>query len=105
MPLSYTKKGRDETPVIVLNDPLQWWKVNCHRFPLVAEVARRVLAIPATSAQPERLFSAAGQIVSKRRSCLGSGNVELLLFLRTVWPVLDRIQTDDGPKGKKRQRT
>ena len=53
--LSYTKKGRDETPIIVVNDPLQWWKVNCHRFPLVAEVARRVPAFPATSARSEMI--------------------------------------------------
>ena len=104
MPLSYTKKGRDRTPVIVLNDPLQWWKVNYHRFPILAEVARRVLAIPATSAQPESLFSAAGQIVSKRHSCLGNVNVELLIVLRMVWPTPDKTQANDGPK-KKRQRT
>ena len=48
-----------------------------------------MLAIPASSAQSERLFSVAGQSVTKKRACLSSDNVELLVFLRTVWPTLD----------------
>ena len=33
-------------------------------------LARRVLAIPATSAAPERLFSTAGSVMTKKRSRL-----------------------------------
>ena len=56
MPLSYTKKGIDGILVIVLNDPFKWWKVNCHRFPLLSDVARRVLAIPATYSAVRKAF-------------------------------------------------
>ena len=73
------------------NDPLPWWKER--------NVNRRVFALPATSAYSERLFSEAGHIVTKRRSCLGNSNVELLLFLRTVWPVLETFHHEDH-KGK-----
>ena len=100
MPPSYTKKTKkrsDQTPV-VLNDPLQWWKVDCHRFPVKADVSRRLLAIPTTSPQSERLFSEAGQIDVKRRSCLASGNVELLLSLHMVWPSLDEIEEVEEEK-------
>jgi len=79
----------NEGDPIVFSDPLPWWKLHARNFPLLARVARRVLAIPASSAQSERLFSVAGQTVTKKRNSLASDNVELLVFLRTVWPTLD----------------
>lgn len=51
-------------------------------FPLVAEVARRVLVIPATSAQSEPLILAAGLVVAKKRRRVGWDQADLL-FLRT----------------------
>jgi hypothetical protein len=44
------------------NNPLEWWKGNEKQYPLLARVARKVLAIPATSASSERVFSAAGLV-------------------------------------------
>jgi len=41
---------------------LEWWKANHAGFPHLSVLARRVLAIPATSAPSERLFSTAGNI-------------------------------------------
>ena len=46
--------------------PLNYWK-NEHRFPLLKETAKIVLAIPVSSAAVERLFSAAGLLLSKLR--------------------------------------
>ena len=86
---------------IKLNDPLPWWRDNCVNFPMVAALARKVLAIPATSAQSERLFSKAGQVVTNRRSSLGSENVELLLFLRTMWPVITATENNDRASRKR----
>jgi hypothetical protein len=38
-------------------DPLKWWAENRGTFPLLAQVARRLLAIPASSAPAEyRIF-------------------------------------------------
>ncbi|CAN0434474.1 unnamed protein product, partial [Laminaria digitata] len=42
-----------------------------------ATLARRVLAIPATQAESERLFSCAGNIVTNIRNGLAPENVEL----------------------------
>ena len=82
MALYHLQVDEDGNKVGVFNDPLPWWKENCNRFPLVAALARQMLATPATSAQSERLFSKAGQIVTDRRSSLGSDSVELLLFFK-----------------------
>ena len=50
--------------------PLTWWKSNEKLYPSLAKYARWVLAIPATSASSGRVFSAAGQIVTKKRARL-----------------------------------
>jgi len=38
-------------------DPLAWWVTRKAQYPLLATLARRVLAVPATSVNAERLFS------------------------------------------------
>jgi len=63
-------------------DPLLWWKMNEHRFPRLAVLARSVLCVPATSVPCERLFSSAGYIVNKTRSSLDPNTVNMLVCLR-----------------------
>ena len=43
-------------------DPMAWWAEQAPTFPLVAQLARRLLAIPASSAPTERLFSKLARI-------------------------------------------
>lgn len=62
-------------------DPLAWWKVNAHRYPVLSNFARRYLQIPATSASSERLFSTFGNIYSQKRMSLNSETAEAILFL------------------------
>ena len=69
----------------VYNDPLKWWRSKQRDFPLLAALARRVLALPASQAQSERMFSTAGKIVTPVRNQLASENVELLVYLHSVW--------------------
>lgn len=63
-------------------NPLDWWKQNEVRFPRVAQVARSVLAIPATSVPSERIFSSAGLLVTKLRNRLSPDLVDKIVFLR-----------------------
>jgi len=46
-------------------------------------VAKRLLAIPATSTPSERSFSVAGRLIEERRSTLNPENVHPLLFLHS----------------------
>jgi len=62
-------------------DPLTWWSANQATFPAVASVARKMLAVPATSVASERLFSKAGDIVTKKRNRLSSSKADKLCFL------------------------
>ena len=60
---------------------LAWWRKNATVFPRCAKLARRYLAIPASSVQSERLFSATGRLISKTRSRLLPDRAECLIFL------------------------
>ncbi|KAL7854971.1 hypothetical protein SRHO_G00033500 [Serrasalmus rhombeus] len=60
---------------------LQWWKANRDRYPILARLAKSYLCIPGTSTPSERLFSAAGNIVSKKRASLSQEHVDMLTFL------------------------
>ncbi len=62
-------------------DPLQWWKENYKIYPNVWLVAIRILCIPATSAPAERVFSAASNLVNKKRIRLHPDSVDLLIYL------------------------
>ena len=55
-------------------------------YPTLARLARKYLAIPASSAASERVFLAAANVVTKKRNKLGDETVDALVFL-------------DGPHG------
>lgn len=61
--------------------PLAWWGKNEDRYPKLARAAKYLLSIPATSTPSERIFSKAGFIFNKTRSCLLPENVDKLVFL------------------------
>jgi len=61
--------------------PLEWWKHNGNRYPRLSLLALKYIGIPATSVQSERVFSKAGEIVSRRRASLKPSNVNCLVFL------------------------
>ena len=63
--------------------PLSWWIDNRHGYPLLAEVARRLLGIPATAVSSERLFTKEGDRVMEKRNAMSSSpdRAELVLFI------------------------
>jgi hypothetical protein len=56
-------------------------------FPIITQMARDFQAIPASSAPSERIFSQAGNLVSKKRTRIVSENIRYVLCLRS-WGLL-----------------
>ena len=65
---------------VVYNIPLDMWRNKAMEVPYLAQVAHRVLAIPARQAQSERTVSTAGLTVNKRCGERDPKNAELLFF-------------------------
>jgi len=62
-------------------DPLLFWKRMEPTWPRLSRVAQRFLAIPASSAEVERMGSTAGRVLTARRSALKKQKAEMLIFL------------------------
>ena len=75
-------------PLPKTDDPLMEWKLCGVKnvCPFLGRLTRRVLAVPATSASPERLFSTAGNQMTKKRCGLTCDNLETLVYLHEVCP-------------------
>ena len=63
-------------------EPLRYWRENQHRFPALSKLACKYLAITASSAPVERLFSVAGKVFRPDRCCLSDSRFEDLMFIR-----------------------
>ena len=50
------------------NCPLSWWKSSAHRFKNFKSLAVKYLAIPATSAPSERIWSRAARVLTVKRN-------------------------------------
>lgn len=70
-----------EPPIKAEENPLAWWERASGRYPNIAKLAKKYLAVPGTSVRAERVFSDAGNIVNKKRAALSSDNVDKLVFL------------------------
>ena len=75
-------------------NPLQWWKKWGSKFPSLAQLARRYLAMPATSAPVERLFSVAGLVATAKINRLAPSTASLLVFLHEALPISRGLEVD-----------
>ena len=62
---------------------LEWWKHHAFEYPCLARIARDYLAIPATSAPCERVFSGGGDLVTKKRGSLSDKIIQALMCLKS----------------------
>lgn len=91
---AYRKKQKRDSissPVIQLNhyldicdgqNSLEFWAMNRHTLPSLFKVAVRVMAIPASSAPVERVFSHGGVIMRPHRSQLSDKVLSNLIFCK-----------------------
>jgi hypothetical protein len=60
-------------------DILNWWKVNSTKFPVLAQIACIVLAIPITTVASKSTFSTGRHMLDPFRSSLAPITVEALM--------------------------
>ena len=63
-------------------DPLAWWEAHCNAYPNIAILAKEYLAVPASSAPSERVFSTSKNIQQKKRWRLLPSRLEEIIFLK-----------------------
>ncbi|XP_062005944.1 zinc finger BED domain-containing protein RICESLEEPER 2-like [Rosa rugosa] len=71
-------------------DILCWWKINGPKFPVMAAIARDVLAIQTSTVASESSFSTGGRVIDTFRSSLTPKSVEGLICMQN-WLLGDDI--------------
>lgn len=69
----------------IWHDPLAWWNMNQVAYPILARLAMVYLAVQATSAPSERVFSMASRVISTRRTRLNPTMAGKMLFVSENW--------------------
>lgn len=73
------------------SNPLSYWKEKTSLFPKLSQIALEYMSIPATSVKSEQNFSAAGQLVSDKRTNMKSETVDAVLHIRSNFSYLEKI--------------
>ncbi|XP_017640195.1 zinc finger BED domain-containing protein RICESLEEPER 2-like [Gossypium arboreum] len=77
-------------------DLLLWWKMNSPRFPILAQMARDILAILISTVASESVFSTGGRVLDSFRSSLTPLMVEALVCTQDwLWKSNDAINLED----------
>lgn len=61
-------------------DPFKWWRTWERKYPAIANFLLKYLTITPTSVSSERCFFTVGNIVTSKKSCLLSENVNMWIF-------------------------
>jgi hypothetical protein len=72
--------------------PLDYWKSNSSRFPILALIARKYLGISASSAASERFFSQGALIITKLRNRLNKSTFEMISCLKSWGVFIDEVE-------------
>ena len=93
----------DETRIHNNMNPLSYWNSNKSLYPNLAQIAKRILSIPATNTSVERLFSHSGNTVTNRRTRLDADKVNNLLFIKRNLRTLKEIYPTPVEQSSKRK--
>ncbi|XP_065318866.1 uncharacterized protein LOC135926860 [Gordionus sp. m RMFG-2023] len=72
----------DEATISNDTNPLDWWKLNKNRYPVLSKIARDYLAIPATSSSSERTFLEGLYVITDQRCSLDEHSIQACLCLK-----------------------
>jgi hypothetical protein len=79
----YLSTGRRKTPAgEVYFNPIEWWIEKKADWPILAQLALDLLAIPAMAAEDERVFSSTGKLITADRNQLDEDSIEAVECLR-----------------------
>jgi hAT family C-terminal dimerisation region len=76
-------------------DVLAWWKAHEADYPILAMMARDLLAIPASSVPSERAFSSSGELISKKRTRLANKTIRAIMCIKE-WTRKDFVAPRGG---------
>jgi hypothetical protein len=63
------------------NEVIDWWRTHKSMFPNLGKMARQFLALPASSAGVERLFSRSGETHGDKRKRLKEETLQSLMYV------------------------
>ena len=66
-------------PLGIPFDVLGWWRNNSSKYPILAAIAKDVLAMQVSSVASESAFSTSNRILDPSRSCLTHYMIEVLM--------------------------
>ncbi|KAM0664442.1 hypothetical protein ACQRIU_007024 [Beauveria bassiana] len=61
---------------MAVKNPTAWWVARRHAWPVLSKLALNIFSTPAMSAEPERVFSDGGELITDKRNGLGDDTVE-----------------------------
>ncbi|KZS07309.1 Uncharacterized protein APZ42_028994 [Daphnia magna] len=86
-PLIVNEKGQFDLDF----SPCEYWKLNQHRFPALAPIAKDIMGIPCSSANIERAFSTAVDILSARSNKNKPKLFDMLVFIKRNAELLEIV--------------
>jgi hypothetical protein len=76
-------------------DIYQYWKSKQYDYPIIAQIARDYLAMPATSSPSEVVFSQGGDVVTKKRNRLTGDSIRMIVCLKAWGIYTDESDDED----------
>ena len=89
-----------EGGILLHGCPLLWWRERKDRYPVLFEMARVYLAVPASSAPSERVFSAAKLVLNDKRKQLLEGRLARLIFMKRNMVLYNELKSNNTKKSK-----
>jgi hypothetical protein len=77
---------------------LDYWKLNASKYPVLSNITRNYLQIPASSASSERFFSQWALIISKLRNRLNKDTFKKIISLKSWGVFKDEEEEEEERK-------